>query len=116
MKQLTFASASYSAKKKITKREAFLAEMDQVVSWERLLKVIEPHYPKTSKGAGRPPMPLAVMLRIYCLQLWLSLSDPAMEEALYDVECMGMEDENLAVSATGDRNCLIFQMFPSVLS
>jgi IS5 family transposase len=86
MKQISFASATYAHKKIITKREKFLNEMEQVVPWVRLLKWIEPHYPK--RGNGRPPMPMQSMLRIYFLQQWYSLSDPAAEEALYDISCM----------------------------
>ena len=86
MKQITFASIAYTHKKVTTKREAFLNEMERVVPWSRLLKLIEPYYPKA--GNGRPPMPMETMLRIYFLQQWYSLSDPAAEEALYDIESM----------------------------
>ena len=81
MKQITFASIAYTHKKVTTKREAFLNEMERVVPWSRLLKLIEPYYPKA--GNGRPPMPMETMLRIYFLQQWYSLSDQAAEEALY---------------------------------
>ena len=60
--------------------------MERVVPWSRLLKLIEPYYPKA--GNGRPPMPMETMLRIYFLQQWCSLSDPAAEEALYDIGSM----------------------------
>jgi IS5 family transposase len=60
--------------------------MNQVVPWQRWLKIIEPYYPK--KGKGRPPMSMENMLRIYCLQQWYALSDPSAEEALYDIESM----------------------------
>ena len=86
MKQITFASIAYTHKKVTTKREAFLNEMERVVPWSRLLKLIEPYYPKA--GNGRPPMPMETMLRIYFIQQWYSLSDPAEEEALYDIESM----------------------------
>jgi len=86
MKQFSFASAAYENKKIVTKREKFLNEMEQVVPWKRLLKLIQPHYPK--RGNGRPPMPMESMLRIYFLQQWYTLSDPAAEEALYDIESM----------------------------
>ena len=62
--------------------------MDAVVPWQALLDLIEPHYPKTSKKGGRPPYPLATMLRIHLLQQWYSLSDPAMEEAQIEVPTM----------------------------
>ena len=58
--------------------------MDQVVPWQRLCALIEPHYPKGSPAGGRPPLPLERMFRIYCLQQWYNLSDPGAEEALYD--------------------------------
>ena len=59
--------------------------MDEVVPWQPLLDLIEPHYPKTSSKGGRPPYPLATMLRIHLMQQWYSLSDPAMEDALIEV-------------------------------
>jgi len=84
MKQMTLTMTGYFDKGKKTRREQFLAEMDRVVPWHRLCALIEPHYPKASKAGGRPPIPLERMLRIYCLQQWYNLSDPAAEEALYD--------------------------------
>ncbi|MEW5864102.1 MAG: IS5 family transposase [Pseudomonadota bacterium] len=86
MKQLTFASAAWSAKGKTTRRERFLAEMNAVVPWARLVALIEPYYPKA--GRGRPPMPPARMLRVYFMPLWFNLSDPQAEDALYDIEPM----------------------------
>jgi transposase, IS5 family len=85
MDQLSFASLDYAAKKKRTKRDVFLGEMAAVVPWAALEAVIEPHYPKAGPNGGRRPFPLAVMLRIYCLQQWYTLSDPGAEEALYDI-------------------------------
>ncbi len=67
---------------KKTKRALFLEEMEQVVPWRGLCGLIEPHYPKA--GNGRPPVGVERMLRIYFLQQWFNLSDPAVEEALYD--------------------------------
>jgi IS5 family transposase len=67
---------------KKTKRAAFLEEMEQVVPWRELCALIDPHYPKP--GNGRPPMGVERMLRIYFVQQWFNLSDPAVEEALYD--------------------------------
>jgi IS5 family transposase len=75
-------------KKKQTRREKFLAEMEAVVPWTRLLTLIEPHYPKTGPKGGRPPMPLETMLRVYFLQQWYALSDPMAEEMLYDSDAM----------------------------
>ena len=88
MDQLSFASLDFAAKKKRTKRDVFLAEMAAVVPWAALEGVIEPHYPKTGPQGGRRPFPLAMMLRIYCLQQWYNLSDPGAEEALYDIQSM----------------------------
>ncbi len=85
--QLTFGDAEGLGKRKRTRREIFLAEMDQVVPWKALLALIEPHYPKLGRP-GRQPYPLATMLRIHFLQQWYALSDPAMEEALYDTAVM----------------------------
>jgi IS5 family transposase len=84
MKQGSLSMTGYFDKGKRTRREQFLAEMDQVVPWARLCALIEPHYPKASPAGGRPPLPLERMLRIYCLQQWYNLSDPGAEEALYD--------------------------------
>jgi IS5 family transposase len=70
----------------VTRRERFLAEMDAVIPWERLLALIEPHYPKA--GQGTQPLPMERMLRIYFMQNWFNLSDPGAEDALYDSESM----------------------------
>jgi IS5 family transposase len=86
MKRASFASLAYENKKKKTRREKFLEEMDQVIPWNKLGEVIRGYYPKA--GNGRQPMPLERMLRIYFMQQWYSLSDPAMEDALNDSESM----------------------------
>ncbi len=86
MKQTTFASAAWERKGKVTRREKFLAEMDAVIPWASILALIEPHYPKA--GNGTQPMPMERMLRIYFMQQWFNLSDPGMEDALYDSESM----------------------------
>jgi transposase len=84
MKQKALSMTGYFDKGKRTRREQFLAEMEQVVPWARLYALIEPHYPKGSPAGGRAPLPLERMFRIYCLQQWYNLSDPGAEEALYD--------------------------------
>uniref|UniRef100_UPI00398A4006 transposase n=1 Tax=Methyloglobulus sp. TaxID=2518622 RepID=UPI00398A4006 len=84
MKQQSLAPLTYEGMKKRTKREKFLNEMDKVVPWERWLQLVRPHYPKV--GKGRQPLPLTMMLRVYCLQQWYGLSDPGVEESLYDIE------------------------------
>lgn len=84
--QRTFAGVAWADKKKITRRERFLAEMNAVIPWATLVKIIAPHYPRPQRG--RPPMPIETMLRIYFLQQWFDLSDPAAEDGLYDSESM----------------------------
>jgi len=83
MKQRTLAmTTGFERYSKKTRRAEFLEEMEQVVPWAKLCALIEPHYPKA--GNGRPPVGVGRMLRIYFLQQWFNLSDPAVEEALYD--------------------------------
>jgi IS5 family transposase len=84
--QETFAAMAWKAKGKVTRRKRFLAEMDALIPWARLLALIEPHYPKA--GQGRQPLGLEKMLRIYFLQQWFNLSDPQAEDAIYDSESM----------------------------
>lgn len=86
MSQMSFSDFEYADKRKQTRSERFLAEMDQVVPGTGLLGLIEPFYPKAD--GGRKPYPLETMLRIHLLQHWFSLSDPAMEEALYEITSM----------------------------
>ena len=86
MKQMSFSDAEFAGKKKQTRRERFLGEMDKVVPWKPLLNLIEPHYPMA--GKGRRPYPLSTMLRVHLMQNWFGLSDPAMEEALYEIASM----------------------------
>jgi IS5 family transposase len=86
MRQLTLATAGFERYGKTTRRAAFLAEMERVVPWQALCALIEPVYPK--RGNGRPPIGVERMLRIYFLQHWFNLSDPAAEEALYDSATM----------------------------
>ena len=86
MKQTTFSSLAWNGKKKTTRREGFLAEMDRVIPWDLFIKRIEPVFPKA--GAGRHPHPLERMLRIHFMQIWFNLSDPQAEDSLYDIESM----------------------------
>jgi IS5 family transposase len=86
-KQLSFASYEFAQKKRVTRREKFLAEMEQVVPWARLEALIEPLYPSAGR-VGRQPMGVSRMLRMYCLQQWFSLSDEAVEDAIYDSQSM----------------------------
>ncbi len=87
MKQTSFASAEYAGKKRQTRRERFLGEMNAVVPWGRLEALIEPHYPRSGK-VGRPPIGVPRMLRMYFLQQWYTLADEALEDALYDSQAM----------------------------
>src|SRR5204863_9108192 len=84
--QLTLATAGFERYAKRTRRATFLAEMERVVPWSALCALIEPFYPKP--GNGRPPVGVERMLRLYFLQHWFNLSDPAVEEALYDSSAM----------------------------
>ena len=84
--QRTFASLAWNSKGKVTRRERFLAEMDAVIPWARLIALIKPRYPKA--GQGRQPLGLEKMLRSYFLQQWFNLSDPQAEDAIYDSESM----------------------------
>src|SRR6266513_1022613 len=86
IKQLTLAAVGVERYAKTTRRAAFLGEMERVVPWSALCALIEPFYPKP--GNGRPPIGVERMLRIYFLQQWFNLSDPAVEEALYDSPAM----------------------------
>ena len=84
MEQATFSELDHDLKKRRTRREVFLEKMDRLVPWERLETRIEPFYPKP--GRGRRPYPLRTMLRVHCVQLFYNLSDPGMEDLLYEVE------------------------------
>ena len=85
-RQLSFAQQEYARKKKTTRRDKFLAEMNQVVPWARLVELIRPHYPTGKRG--RPPMGIERMLRVYFLQQWYGLADEALEDTIYDSQAM----------------------------
>ena len=84
MEQPTFSDLEYQGKKRKTRREVFLERMDGLIPWGRLEEGIRPYYPKA--GNGRRPYPLSVMLRVHCVQLFYNLSDPGMEDLLYEAE------------------------------
>src|SRR5260221_4225715 len=86
IRQMSFAQSEYAGKKKVTRREKFLGEMERVVPWTRLVALIQPHYPAGRRG--RPPIGLERMLRIYFLQQWYTLADEALEDALYDSQAL----------------------------
>jgi transposase, IS5 family len=104
--QLSFAQSEYAGKKKVTRRERFLGEMEKVVPWARLCAVIEPHYPKGRRG--RPPIGIERMLRIYFLQQWYALADEALEDALYDSQALRtFAGIDLSVEAVPDATTLL---------
>ena len=85
MDQPTFAAdLEYESKKRKTRREIFLERMDALIPWEQMEERIRPFYPKA--GRGRRPYELSAMVRIHCVQLFYNLSDPGMEDMLYEVE------------------------------
>ena len=105
-KQMSFAQSEYAGKKKVTRRERFLGEMEHLVPWARLCAVIEPHYPKGRRG--RPPIGIERMLRIYFLQQWYGLADEALEDALYDSQAMRtFAGIDLSVEAVPDATTLL---------
>jgi transposase, IS5 family len=104
-RQISFAEAESAGKKRVTKRQRFLAEMEKVIPWARLLTAIEPYYPTGKRG--RPPIGLERMLRIYFLQQWYGLSDEGLEDTLYDSIAMrAFAGINLAVEDVPDATTL----------
>jgi transposase, IS5 family len=86
MSQMTFAEAEYNSKKRKTRREQFLERIETLIPWAKLEQKLVKNYPRGANG--RPPYPLSTMLRVHCLQLFYNLSDPAMEDALYEIDSM----------------------------
>ena len=84
MEQPTFSDLEYQGKKRQTRREIFLERMDELIPWQRMEERIRPYYPEA--GRGRRPYELSVMLRVHCVQLFYNLSDPGMEDLLYEAE------------------------------
>lgn len=109
MHQTSFAQAEYAAKKKTTRRERFLTEMEQVVPWSRLLAVLSPYYYPDSRGKrGRPPIPLKRMLRMYFVQQWYALADEALEDAIYDSQALrNFVGIDLAIESVPDATTLL---------
>ena len=103
---MSFAQSEYAMKRKVTRRERFLGEMERVVPWQRLIGVIEPYYPRGERG--RPPVGLERMLRIYFLQQWYALADEALEDAIYDSQAMRtFAGIDLSVEAVPDATTLL---------
>ncbi|NOG31689.1 IS5 family transposase [Halomonas sp. TBZ9] len=109
MKQISFAQAEHQNKKKVTRRERFLAQMDALVPWQRLIEALAPSYfPNSAGKRGRPPIGLERMLRIYFLQQWYALADEALEDAIYDSQAMrDFIGIDLAVESVPDATTLL---------
>ena len=89
MNQISFAQAEHQNKKKVTRRERFLAQMEVLVPWQRLIDALSPSYfPNAAGKRGRSPIDLERMLRIYFLQQWYALADEELEDAIYDSQAM----------------------------
>ena len=86
MNQITFSDMEYSARKRITQKEKFLREMNDIIPWADWINIIVPYYPKGKRG--RPPRGIEVMLRMYLLQIWFNLSDEGVEDTIYDSYAM----------------------------
>ena len=84
MDQITFSDVEFANRKRRTRREKFLERMDGLIPWTEIEKKIRRYYPKAAKG--RHPYPVEVMFRIHCVQLFYNLSDPAMEDMLYEID------------------------------
>ena len=105
-RQISFAQSEFAGKKRTTRREKFLADMEVVVPWGRLVALIEPHYPKGERG--RPPIGIERMLRIYFLQQWYGLADELLEETIYDSQAMrGFTGIDLSVESVPDATTLL---------
>ena len=105
-RQSSFSQVEYAGKKKQTRRDKFLAEMELVVPWARLVARLRPLYPKGERG--RPPIGLERMLRIYFLQQWYGLADEALEDALYDSQALrGFASIDLAAESVPDATTVL---------
>jgi len=126
-KQMSLGESGFERKTKRTRKREFLDEMNLVVPWGELVALIAPHAPARGAKGGRPPFAVETMLRIHLLQQWFTLSDPAMEEALYDTPMfrefagLDMGEENLPDESTIlrfrhllERNSLSLQLLATV--
>jgi IS5 family transposase len=105
-RQGSFSQAEYAGKKKQTRRDKFLSEMERVVPWARLVERLQPFYPKGQRG--RPPIGLERMLRLHFLQQWYGLADEALEDALYDSQALrGFAGIDLSVAAVPDATTVM---------
>lgn len=87
--QPSFTDVEYGNRRRVSKRERFLQQMNDMIPWVRWVGVIEPYYYTDTKGKrGRKAKPVETMLRMYLLQVWFSLSDEGVEDAIYDSYAM----------------------------
>lgn len=84
--QPSFTDIEYGNRRRVSRREQFLQTMDATIPWASWVGLIEPHY--YSSARGRKAKPIETMLRMYLLQVWFSLSDEGVEEAIYDSYAM----------------------------
>jgi len=106
MKQTSFAQAEYAGKRKVTRRDRFLAEMERLVPWDRLVTLVTPFY--GTKKRGRPPIGAQRMLRVYFLQQWYGLADEALEDAIYDSQALrNFVGIDLGVESVPDATTLL---------
>src|SRR6202171_3417076 len=105
-RQGRFSQIVYAGKKEETRRDKFLAEMEEVVPWARLVDRLQPFSPKGERG--RPPVGLERMLRLYFVQQWYGLADEALEDALYDSQALrGFAGIDLSVAAVPDATTVL---------
>jgi len=106
VKQISFSEAEFAGKRRLTRRERFLADMEQVIPWQDVLAIIEPYYPKGKRG--RPPIGLERMLRVYLVQQWYGLSDEGVEDAITDSQALrGFVRIDLSREAAPDATTLL---------
>ena len=95
--QKSFSDLEYAAKKKLTRRDRFLAEIDVATPWGQLHKLIEPHYPKVT-GPSRPPIRLASMLRMYVAQLCFGPADEGIDDTIYDRQAIRASSASTSIA------------------
>ena len=84
--QYTFTDMEYAARKRATRKDEFLRQMDKIIPWTEWVEMIRPYYPKGERG--RPVRGIETMTRMYLLQMWFNLSDEGVEDAIYDSYAM----------------------------
>lgn len=103
--QESFSDQEFRAKRRVTRREVFLAEMERVVPWEALESLIQPHY--YANRRGRPSYPLAVMLRAHLIQNWYAFSDRGLEDALYEITSLRQFAQLSQLGAIPDETTIL---------